>query len=573
MIVVGSLLLGLSMPLTASRNVSAAYTYPSTHAENITKGWAHVEKINATVNSITLVFHGGNQIPTNFSSCFEYRIDGDTTQALASANPNPAVEDRYPHLCIAGKSSTPTLTFNATNYIEVRSTFGAESSERFDWTRFDIYNPDPSDSHELNVSGTVYRDTALNDCYNKTTCENRAEVLNGWEMRLYKENGATWEFVKSATSDSNGLFNLGMQKAAGTYHVCEVLKAGWAQQLQTWSGSGYKVDTPNASGDTSEGPYCNTISYDDTADRSHKSNFGNVDVKKPTTTVLSPANNSIFNAATPINIAIRSTDNESGIAKVVANVYGATGLIGSCVNQVVSPAVASHDFTCTINPTILDEGAYFIKTNALDAAGLLSNTVTWYFTIDKTVPVVTIDDLTTIQGAPAITGTLDDLTATLSVTINGVDYTNEIMFDGNEWTLPEDTITPGLTVGAYVITAQATDAAGNIGSATAQLIVKAPTVVLPPTTNTPITIPAPTNPILRSANSNTNSTGLLSTRTTSTPTVAAATDDKETDKKEESKTEEKEESNKSKARSWPWFLLIIVIAVGFMAAFRDSKKS
>jgi len=108
---------------------------PSTNDINRTNGWAHVDQLSQGVGTTDLQF-----ISTRaFLSCFEYRTDGDTTQALLTANPNPAVTDRYPHLCV--NNSTTTRTFAADEYVEVRMVFGAETDERFDWTRFDVLYP------------------------------------------------------------------------------------------------------------------------------------------------------------------------------------------------------------------------------------------------------------------------------------------------------------------------------------------------------------------------------------------------------------------------------------------------
>ena len=50
--------------------------------------------------------------------------------------------------------------------------------------------------------------------------------------------------------------------------------------------------------------------------------------------------------------------------------------------------MASVDFTCAIDVDVLVDDDYYVKTNAVDAAGNLSNTVTWNFTIAR--PVVCV---------------------------------------------------------------------------------------------------------------------------------------------------------------------------------------
>jgi|GEM_PF-2593574 len=106
---------------------------PSTNADNLTKGWAHVNVLDKGVDEITLEFVSTR----NFYSCFEYRADGDTGEKIGNTNYNPEVTDGlYPYVCV--KNQTKTLVLSADEYVEVRMVFGAEKDERFDWTRFDL---------------------------------------------------------------------------------------------------------------------------------------------------------------------------------------------------------------------------------------------------------------------------------------------------------------------------------------------------------------------------------------------------------------------------------------------------
>ena len=178
---------------------------------------------------------------------------------------------------------------------------------------------DPNNQNVQRFSGDVYRDIALDNCDGLDECKNQrtGDMLADWEMRLYKEdtNGA-WQSVRSAVTDGNGKYNLGAAEEAGVYHVCEVLKAGWTQPIQTWNGSGYLVNTPNASGVADEGKYCTTTNYTDEKDNSSVSHFGNVDVSAPVVSNISisprATNGNIggtvtvtfdLNDAHPINIA------------------------------------------------------------------------------------------------------------------------------------------------------------------------------------------------------------------------------------------------------------------------------
>jgi hypothetical protein len=80
---------------------------------------------------------------------------------------------------------------------------------------------------------------------------------------------------------------------------------------------------------------------------------------------------------------------------------------------------------------------------------------------DTTAPVVTVTALTTSDTTPELTGTIDDSTATIAVTVAGNEY--DATNNGNgTWTLADNTITTALAVGTYDFAVSATDAAGNV---------------------------------------------------------------------------------------------------------------
>jgi hypothetical protein len=126
------------------------YEFPSTNEENQVNNWAHVNEISSDVGEVTLEFVA----PREFTSCFEYRVDGDESEAIGDTNFNPNAHDLYPYVCLNNNSSE--LTLEADEYVEVRMVFGAEADERFDWTRFEveqapgqITSPDAGEDVEL----------------------------------------------------------------------------------------------------------------------------------------------------------------------------------------------------------------------------------------------------------------------------------------------------------------------------------------------------------------------------------------------------------------------------------------
>ncbi|WP_228180055.1 Ig-like domain-containing protein, partial [Acinetobacter baumannii] len=135
------------------------------------------------------------------------------------------------------------------------------------------------------------------------------------------------------------------------------------------------------------------------------------------------------------------------------------------------PAVNNGDGTWTLVdntlPTLAD-GPHTITVTATDAAGNVGND-TAVVTIDTSVPVVSLDDLTTNDTTPALTGAIDDPTATVVVNVDGIDYPATNNGDGT-WTLADNTL-PALIDGPHTVTVTATDPAGNTATDTATLTI------------------------------------------------------------------------------------------------------
>ncbi|WP_375592366.1 BapA/Bap/LapF family large adhesin [Acinetobacter baumannii] len=164
----------------------------------------------------------------------------------------------------------------------------------------------------------------------------------------------------------------------------------------------------------------------------------------------------LTNDSTP---ALTGTVNDP-TATVVVNVDG-----------IDYPAVNNGDGTWTLAdntlPTLAD-GPHTITVTATDAAGNVGND-TAVVTIDTSLPVVSLDDLTTNDTTPALTGAIDDPTATVVVNVDGIDYPATNNGDGT-WTLADNTL-PALIDGPHTVTVTATDPAGNTATDTATLTI------------------------------------------------------------------------------------------------------
>ncbi|WP_278395985.1 BapA/Bap/LapF family prefix-like domain-containing protein, partial [Acinetobacter venetianus] len=87
---------------------------------------------------------------------------------------------------------------------------------------------------------------------------------------------------------------------------------------------------------------------------------------------------------------------------------------GSTVQVVTGP-----DGSWTVDNPGLNDGDQVTAT-ATDPAGNTSDPAT--ATVDGLAPAITIDDIITNDNTPALTGTVNDPTATVTVTVDGVDY-------------------------------------------------------------------------------------------------------------------------------------------------------
>ncbi|MEL7145797.1 MAG: T9SS type A sorting domain-containing protein, partial [Bacteroidota bacterium] len=118
------------------------------------------------------------------------------------------------------------------------------------------------------------------------------------------------------------------------------------------------------------------------------------------------------------------------------------------------------------SPSGLPEAIYDVTAISRDIAGN-SNTDTSVdeLEVDLTAPVVTVTSFLTQVGSPELGGSVDDLQASVAVSVSGNTYSANNNGD-NTWTLPAGTISPTLIAGVYDVDVTATDIAGNIGNDT-----------------------------------------------------------------------------------------------------------
>ncbi|WP_215901288.1 S-layer family protein, partial [Acinetobacter sp. TUM15131] len=118
------------------------------------------------------------------------------------------------------------------------------------------------------------------------------------------------------------------------------------------------------------------------------------------------------------------------------------------------------------NPGGLTNGETVTAT-ATDPAGNVSLPGT--AVVDTVAPIVALDNLLTNDNTPLLTGTVNDPTAKVVVSVDGVNYPATNNGNGT-WTLADNTL-PALTDGPHTVTVTATDPAGNVGTTTGTVTV------------------------------------------------------------------------------------------------------
>jgi hypothetical protein len=121
--IVGAVMLG-------TIGIAAAYTFPSTNDFNRAHHGPYVDAKSAA-NKVDITFVN----PNPYYACFEYRTNGDTSQATGRPNFNPEIPDLYPYVCLASVGSSK-MSFKFVSKVEVRSVFGGERDWDFNWTTF-----------------------------------------------------------------------------------------------------------------------------------------------------------------------------------------------------------------------------------------------------------------------------------------------------------------------------------------------------------------------------------------------------------------------------------------------------
>ncbi|PIZ78277.1 MAG: hypothetical protein CO156_04185 [Candidatus Pacebacteria bacterium CG_4_9_14_3_um_filter_40_12] len=370
---------GTSVETTIFNFEPDLYQPPSTNDENRDNGWAHVNQLSIAPGETTLDFVSTR----NFASCFEYRTDGDVSQATGNPNYNAMVEGLYPFYCI--NNETEQHTFVADEYVEIRMVFGAEGDERFDWTRFDVGESEApavptgltifdNEGNPLGCSGATNNRSILVDWNDNTESDFAYYQYDIKDKDNHKQ--PTDSFYNNTIRDEDGLYS---------FRVRGVDVIGNVSEPSSW---------------------CNV-----TLDRS-----------APTPpTITKPSAEQYFSTTPILNEWSAGSDTGSGVERYqIAYIYDEFHTFGgsTCPGEIIDGKTVSgcrdtSSLSRNHTPALSEQGGVTIWVRAIDNAGNMSN---WsspvHYFYDATNPVVNItsyseDDV--VSGEVTFTGEITEL--------------------------------------------------------------------------------------------------------------------------------------------------------------------
>jgi len=179
----------------------------------------------------------------------------------------------------------------------------------------------------------------------------------------------------------------------------------------------------------------------------------------------STTNELTIDATAPtVTVNTLSTNNNRPALSGTVNDNGATISVTVAAQTVSAVNNGNGTWSLPVNTlTTLADGTYNVTVTGTDVLGNVgTDATTNELTIDATAPVVTINTLVVADHTPALSGTVNDTTATISVHVGSqtVSATN----NGNgTWTLADNTLTT-LADGVYDVDVSATDTFSNVGT-------------------------------------------------------------------------------------------------------------
>ncbi|MFK7408765.1 Ig-like domain-containing protein, partial [Acinetobacter baumannii] len=209
-----------------------------------------------------------------------------------------------------------------------------------------------------------------------------------------------------------------------------------------------------------DGPHTVSVTATDVAGNVSTPVTGTVTVDATAPTLAITTDDLALAAGEDANITFTFSEAVAGFDVSDITVVGGTLTGLTTTDNITWTAVFTPDGTGTAPSIAVADGSYTDVAGNLGTGDVLDGTDG--FIVDLVAPVVTFADVSTNDTTPALTGTIDDPTATVVVTVDGVDYPAVNNGDGT-WTLA-DNILPVLADGPHTVSVTATDVAGNVST-------------------------------------------------------------------------------------------------------------
>ncbi|NUG51611.1 type I secretion C-terminal target domain-containing protein [Acinetobacter lactucae] len=209
-----------------------------------------------------------------------------------------------------------------------------------------------------------------------------------------------------------------------------------------------------------DGPHTVSVTATDVAGNVSTPVTGTVTVDATAPTLAITTDDLALAAGEDANISFTFSEAVAGFDASDITVVGGTLTGLTTTDNITWTAVFTPDGTGTAPSIAVADGSYTDTVGNLGTGDVLDGTDG--FIVDLVAPVVTFPDVSTNDTTPALTGTIDDPTASVVVTVDGVDYPATNNGDGT-WTLADNTL-PVLADGPHTVSVTATDVAGNVST-------------------------------------------------------------------------------------------------------------
>ncbi|WP_227505641.1 BapA/Bap/LapF family large adhesin, partial [Acinetobacter calcoaceticus] len=338
--------------------------------------------------------------------------------------------------------------FDASDITVVGGTLtGLATTDNITWTA--VFTPDGTGTApSIAVADGSYTDTVGN--------LGTGDVLDGTDGFIVDLVAPVVTFPDVSTNDSTPALTGTIDDLTATV----VVTVDGVDYPATNNGDGTWTLADNTLPTLADGPHTVSVTATDVAGNVSTPVTGTVTVDATAPTLAITTDDLALAAGEDANISFTFSEAVAGFDASDITVVGGTLTGLATTDNITWTAVFTPDGTGTAPSIAVADGSYTDTVGNLGTGDVLDGTDG--FIVDLVAPVVTFPDVSTNDSTPALTGTIDDPTATVVVTVDGVDYPATNNGDGT-WTLADNTL-PVLADGPHTVSVTATDVAGNVST-------------------------------------------------------------------------------------------------------------